>query len=36
MSRVLRWSGVALLLLLALMALAIGLNWAPDRPAESL
>lgn len=36
MSRVLRWSGVALLLLLALMALAIGLNWAPDRPVESL
>jgi pimeloyl-ACP methyl ester carboxylesterase len=35
-SRTAKWTVMALAALLALFALAVGLNWAPDRPVETL
>lgn len=35
-NRIAKWAAMALAALLALFALAVGLNWAPDRPVETL
>lgn len=35
-NRIAKWAAIALAALLALFALAVGLNWAPDRPVETL
>jgi pimeloyl-ACP methyl ester carboxylesterase len=35
-SRIAKWTVMALAALLALFALAVGLNWAPDHPVETL
>jgi pimeloyl-ACP methyl ester carboxylesterase len=35
-NRIAMWAAIALAALLALFALAVGLNWAPDRPVEAL
>ena len=35
-NRLVRWAAISLAALFAIIALAVGLNWAPDRPVETL